>query len=424
MHERKNNDKYLDRPNLSKSDVVIIGGGAAGFFAAIAAKENRPDFNVTLLEATRSVLTKVKISGGGRCNVTHACYDPKTLLDHYPRGHRKLEHNFRRFGPTEVIKWFESRGISLKTEGDGRVFPTSDRSEDIVNCLRHEASKLGIVVQTHAPVSEVVSQAGGFKVCIRGESTPIQAQYLVMATGGASGGYQLLKSLGHQLLPATPSLFTFCVADPDLTALTGVSVPHVTGKLTFPNAKPVIQSGPLLITHWGVSGPCILKLSAWGARELAKANYQTQLLVDWVPDHSAEALRQEIRSLKATHAQKQLKNLPSLLPIRLWCYLLNKAGFDMDQKVATIKDKPLNVFSEQLKRWPIKVTGKGPFKEEFVTAGGVPLNEIHLNTYESKVAPNLYVVGELLNIDGVTGGFNFQNAWTSGYIAGCAIATR
>ncbi len=412
-------------------DVAIIGGGAAGFFSAITIKEKRPELKVTLIESSRSTLAKVRISGGGRCNVTHACWEPKDLLAHYPRGHRKLQGNFQRFGPKEIVHWFENRGIPLKTEEDGRIFPVSDSSESISQCLEQEAQRLGVHVQLGLPLKEVSQDLKeGFKLTLGrfGNSNDLNiqnTQALILATGGAPSGYKLLNSLGHEPIQPKPSLFTFCVDDKALTHLSGVSAPDVIGKLNLPGLKkPITQRGPLLITHWGLSGPCILKLSAWGARELADVEYETSLTLDWFPESSEENLRQSLRELKKAHEHKQLKNCPSVLPQRLWHYLLEQAGFDLEQLTGEIKDKALNIFSDKLKRWDIPITGKGPFKEEFVTAGGVPLGEITLKSYESKTCPNLYVVGELLNIDGVTGGFNFQNAWTSGYLAGVAVVEK
>ncbi len=413
-------------------DVAIIGGGAAGFFAAITLKTQRPQLNVTLIESTRSLLSKVRISGGGRCNVTHACWEAKALLSHYPRGHRKLQGSFQQFGPKSIVQWFEEHGVPLKTEEDGRVFPVSDSSESIARCLEQEAERLGIIIQSEKPVKSLIPMDTGYQFALGRSNTTLETQTahsVILATGGAPSGYGLAEGLGHVMIPTVPSLFTFCVEDKALNQLSGISVPEVTGKLEFPGLKKRLeQTGPLLITHWGLSGPCILRLSAWGARELAEAKYKATLWVDWFPQVDTETLRQGLLAMKQVHDQKQLKNalldesFPKL-PHRLWDYLLEQSGFSLETQAGTVKDKTLNVFSEKLKRWPFPVNGKGPFKEEFVTAGGVPLTEIDLTSYESKKAPNVFIVGELLNIDGVTGGFNFQNAWTSGYLAGCAIST-
>jgi len=418
----------MTKTSATNWDVIVVGGGAAGFFAAISAKSANPQLTVLVLEASQRVLTKVKISGGGRCNVTHACYDPKALLQHYPRGHRKLEGNFQRFGPTETVEWFESRGVALKTEEDGRLFPITDDSQTVMDCLQREIQRLGIMVQTGQPVAEIqrAKAETGFTLRITAAEQQLHTRYLILATGGSPAGYTFAESLGHECIAAKPSLFTFCVDDPELQVLSGISVDNVVVTLVLPglaskDSKMLVQTGPLLVTHWGLSGPAILKLSAWGARYLADAHYQGIAHVDFFPDESMESLRTRLLAWKQAHYLKQLKNAPALLPQRLWHYLLVKADLNLEQMLDETKQKPFNKLSEQLKRWPFQITGKGQFKEEFVTAGGVPLTEIDLKTYESRRCPGLFIVGELLNIDGVTGGFNFQNAWTSGYIAGEAI---
>lgn len=408
--------------NTTVWDVIVIGGGAAGFFVAINLKHKQPSAKILIVEGGQKLLSKVKISGGGRCNVTHACYNPKELLNFYPRGHRKLQNNFTTFGPTQTVEWFEQQGVTLKTEADGRLFPDTNDSQTIVDCLLTETRQTGISIKTGCFITAIDKTQQGFTLKTNADS--ISAKNLVLATGGSPKGFKLANSLGHQCIDAVPSLFTFCIKDAKLNNLSGLSVPKVSAQLMFDKPakdKPLTQTGPLLVTHWGFSGPAILKLSAFGARLLAEANYTATLLVDFFPDSDFEALRQTLLNWKQEHYKKQLKNAPSLLPERLWHYLLESLGLDLTQQLDTIKQKPFNKLAEQLKRWPFSINGKGVFKEEFVTAGGVPLNEIDLKTYESKPCPNLYIVGELLNIDGVTGGFNFQNAWTSGYIASQSI---
>lgn len=407
-------------------DVVVVGGGAAGFFAAIAAKEANPALEVMILEATQHVLSKVKISGGGRCNVTTSTWDVPDLMTHYPRSYRKVAANFYEFGPQQVAEWFKSKGMPLVTEADGRMFPKTNTSETIVEGLIAEARRLGIIIQTGSRVGSIERHDDEapcrFLVHVDKRDEPFQANFVVLASGGAKGGYQLAASLGHTLVSPKPSLFTFCVADRWLNDLTGVSVPYVKVRLTVEGLKkPFIQDGPILITHWGLSGPCILKLSAWGARELYDTAYHAILSVDWFPEVHDEALRQALLTLKAEHPHKQWRNVPTELPQRLWEYFLHAADIDPEQEACTLKDKPINQLAHRLKHWEFNITGKGPFKEEFVTAGGVPLTELNVKTYESKRCEGVYVVGELLNMDGVTGGYNFQNAWTSGYLTGQAI---
>ncbi|MEB3206736.1 MAG: NAD(P)/FAD-dependent oxidoreductase [Vampirovibrionales bacterium] len=412
----------------SNWDAVVIGGGAGGFMSALSAKVNQPNLRILILEGSPRVLAKVQISGGGRCNVTHDCNDPSHLLAHYPRGHKSLLQNFRQFGPLQTRHWFESRGVPLKTEADGRIFPQSDTSQSIIDCLLNEAKRLGVKIQTGQSVRGLnhMNSGGGFE--IQTDSENIHAQKIVLATGSAPSGVKLAAAMGHRMIAGVPSLFTFCIDDAALTSLAGVSVNPVRGHLKISGHDPCLQQGALLITHWGVSGPCILKLSAWGARALAAVGYQAPLIIDWLPNVSSEALRGAFNLAKQHQPQKQLKNLHcellSPLPQRFWEYLLCKLDVPCDRIISEVKDKTLNRLAESLKHWPLTITGKGVFKEEFVTAGGVALSDIHLPTYESLICPGLYVVGELLNIDGVTGGFNFQNAWTSGYLAGRAIAQK
>ncbi|MGE0200995.1 MAG: NAD(P)/FAD-dependent oxidoreductase [Candidatus Melainabacteria bacterium] len=413
-------------------DVVVIGGGAAGYFTAISVAEHRPGARILIVEAARQDLAKVKISGGGRCNVTHACFQPAEFIQHYPRGGKALKENFRTFGPTETVAWFADHGVALKTEADGRMFPVTDDSQTILDCLRGTATRLGFTCRTASPVAGVLRQAdGSFQLTFEKGHPPLTTRHLVLATGGSPAGYRLAESLGHALVSPCPSLFTLKVNDPQLHALAGISVPAVTGTLTVPGEKPITQSGPLLITHWGLSGPCILRLSAWGARHLKAVGYQATVTLDWFPEIHADALRLGLLTMKQAqggrifrNARSQTPEIPGAIPARLWDYLLRHGEIDPDAKTDTIKDKALNRLAEKLKRWPVAVSGKGAFKEEFVTAGGVALKDMHLPTYESRQCPQLYIVGELLDVDGVTGGFNFQNAWTSGFITGRAIAAQ
>ena len=401
-------------------DLIVVGAGAAGFFSAINAKLTSLKLNILILEGSRHSLAKVKISGGGRCNVTHACYQPNKLLGFYPRQSKGLQDNFKQFGPKETIDWFKAHGVELKTEADGRLFPQSNRSETIIDCLQNLAKKHSITLVKQTPVTNISKTDHEFVLTTPDET--YTCKKLVLATGSSPSGYKLVESLGHKTIFPAPSLFTFKVNDPQLTELAGISVPWAKGKLTIEGKASIEQEGPLLVTHWGLSGPCILKLSAWGARELRESQYKATLLIDWFPEIHHDALRQKLLECKET--PKLIKNWPLGLPQRLWEYLLKQEKLPLELSAVNVKDKPINRFSEKLKAWPIEINGKGVFKEEFVTAGGVNLEELNLRTYESLICPGLFIVGELLNIDGVTGGFNFQNAWTSGYLAAQAISEK
>jgi predicted Rossmann fold flavoprotein len=418
----------VSESDIKKVDVLVIGGGAAGFFAALSAKEANPTAHVVILEATQHTLAKVKISGGGRCNVTHACFDPAALVASYPRGHKTLRYLFTQFGPTQTIEWFQSRGVRLKTEADGRMFPVTDDSQTIIDCLQRERTQLGVALRTGERVQTIVPQDKGY--CVETEnntgSTRWQAKAVIVATGGSGGGYKLLENLGLPMVSPSPSLFTFKVDDTDLLALQGVSVPHLVGTLLPKEGKPIVQEGPLLITHWGLSGPCILRLSAWGARVLHAQHYQAELRLNWWPELTQDAIRQWLLANKQDHPKQQLVNQsPSLIPKRLWEYLLTKHGQQNDYTPYMVwgemPNKALNLLTEALVRWPITMSGKGVFKEEFVTAGGVATAGLNLKTYETKAFPGLFVVGEAVDVDGITGGFNFQHAWTSGWIAGQSV---
>jgi predicted Rossmann fold flavoprotein len=397
--------------------LIIVGGGAAGFFAALRAKSLERHARVCILEASRRPLSKVRISGGGRCNVTHACFDLSRLLGAYPRGGKALRPIFQRFGPKDTVEWFRHRGVALKTEEDGRMFPVTDSSQTIVDCLLSEAQRLGVELHLGVAVRSVLKSPRGFTLQTSGELW--QADRLLLATGSAPNVYGWLENLGHSPVPPVPSLFTFTIADPRLEGLAGVSQPWVRASLDFPTA--IMQEGPLLITHWGLSGPAILKLSAWAARELAGCNYQATLRIDWLPAHTHEEVRQRLLACKKEWGGRGLAAEPPLpLPKRLWRALLGPEPPRVWRETA---DKFLGRLTETLKRCEFRVSAKGVFKEEFVVAGGVPLSELHLTTMESRVCPRLHVAGELLDVDGITGGFNFQNAWATGWIAGEAMGT-
>ncbi|MBM3460975.1 MAG: NAD(P)/FAD-dependent oxidoreductase [Armatimonadetes bacterium] len=400
--------------------ILVAGGGAAGYFAAIRAREVCSRVEVALFESLSRPLGKVKISGGGRCNVTHHCFDAGRLVGFYPRGGRALRGVFERCGPLDVARWFESRGVRLKTEEDGRMFPITDSSQTIIDCLEREAARAGVQVALRRGLRAARRTAGGFTVDFGGVEE--RGDALLLATGSNDAGYACVVALGHGLVRPVPSLFTFKVADPRLEGLAGVSVPRVVGRLVVPEHPPVVQEGPLLVTHWGLSGPVVLRLSAWGARALHEVGYQATLLVDFFPDTGQEQVRATLFEAKARSRKHAGNDCPWDFPRRLWESLLRHAGGDPEAAWPALPNKVLNRLAEELKRGSFRVSGKGAFKEEFVTAGGVPLDEVDLRTMESRCCPGLYLAGEILDVDALTGGFNFQNAWSTGWIAGSAAA--
>lgn len=409
--------------NTPEYDLVVIGGGAAGFFGAVTFSAIRPGARVCILEKAAVPLGKVRISGGGRCNLTHACFDPAQLVQYYPRGSRELRGAFTRFQPRDTIQWFESRGVPLKTEPDGRVFPVSDRSESIIACLTGEAARSGIDVRCLSPVAGLRRTAeGAFQVELR-QGNILSTRSLLLASGGDRAGMALAGSLGHTLVPPVPSLFSFTIPDPRLAGLEGVSVPAA--HLSLPSAR-LDASGPLLITHWGLSGPAVLRLSAWGARALHEANYHMPLLVNWTPPHNPETILSRFNHLRATEGRRQALGRSPLpdLPLRLWKALASAAGIPETLTWANLSRVQLSRLADQLTRCALDIQGKGQFKDEFVTCGGVALNEVDFRSMQSRILPGLFLAGEILDIDGLTGGFNFQSAWTTAWIAGHAIASQ
>jgi predicted Rossmann fold flavoprotein len=404
--------------------IVVVGGGAAGFFGAIAAAESHPHAQVTLLEASRKPLTKVRISGGGRCNVTHACLDPALLVQHYPRGGKVLRGAFSRFQPHHTVDWFTQRGVKLKTEPDGRMFPVTDDSATVVDCLMQAARQSGVKIYTGTSASAVTRSVAGFELELK-SGERVHSDRLLLATGSNLQGYQLAKALGHTIESPVPSLFTFNIPDPHLRELAGVSIESVQARLLFSDSKPLEQSGALLITHWGLSGPAVLKLSAWGARALYDHQYRATLQVNWLPQHHPDQLRQQLLQTKAEQPRRAIaSNCPFPLPRRLWHYLTVAVGITAEERWADLSKKSLNQLIQAITQNRYSIQGKGIFKDEFVTCGGVCLKEVDFKTMESRCCPGLYFAGEILDIDGVTGGFNFQNAWTTGWIAGQAIGQQ
>lgn len=399
----------------SHRTVVVVGGGAAGFFAAVTAAKTNPKAEVVLLEKTQAPLAKVRLSGGGRCNVTHYCFDPKELAKNYPRGQKALLGPFSRFQPRDTIDWFETRGVPLKVEEDGRLFPCTNQSQTIVDCLMREATCCGVKVMLKQGVKNLTKEGDLFCLSLSAGDT-LRCHRVILATGGSRDGFELARLLGHTIILPVPSLFTFHIPDSPFHALAGVSVQEVEVGL---EGTTLVQSGPLLITHWGFSGPAILKLSAWGARLLHERNYTSQVNINWLPDLSLEKVRDQLLELKKKHPERTIlhQDLWSL-PRQIWRVFVELQQINPQQRLRDIPHKQLTQLAEKLKKDSYRMEGKSIHKQEFVTCGGVCLDEVHFKTFESRLCPGLFFAGEVLDIDGVTGGFNFQNAWTSGWIAG------
>ena len=402
----------------SKYDIIIIGGGAAGFFTAINIVEKNPKLQVAILERGKSVLEKVRISGGGRCNVTHACFVPNDLVKFYPRGEKELKGPFHQFCSGDTIEWFEKHGVELKIEDDGRMFPVSNSSQTIIDCFLKAAQKLKIDVLTSHSVQELYQGGDYWKISTNQEV--FSCQKVIMATGSNPKMWELLQNLGHSIIEPVPSLFTFNVKDVRIKDLMGLST-----LASVKVKKSKLQaSGPLLITHWGMSGPGILRLSAWGARELADKKYQFAIQVNWLNEIDFEEAIDLLKNIKEENSKKLVSKYAHFeLPKRLWENLVKAAGITEETKWADVNKKQLNTLAEQLTNGEFQVNGKSTFKEEFVTAGGIDLKEVNFKTMESKILPNMFFAGEILNIDAITGGFNFQNAWTGGFIVANAITS-
>ena len=401
--------------------LAVIGGGAAGFFCAINAARINPGLKVVIIEKTSKLLSKVKVSGGGRCNVTHACFDITEMSKKYPRGQHFVKKVFHQFFTTDTIQWFEERGVKLKTEADGRMFPVTDSSQTIIDCLLKEVNKCGIELMMNAEVKKVVHQENHFEVQLS-DSRLLIPDYLCIASGGypKSSLFNWLTELGHTIEEPVPSLFTFNMPGHPITKLMGVSVENVKVKIA---GSKLEQQGPLLITHWGLSGPAILKLSAWGARELAVSGYEFRVLVNWLPDLSEQQLAEKFQHIRFEIASQKVSGKNSFgLPQRLWEFLLEHSEVNKEIRWADLPAKQANRLIKNLCSCEFNINGKTTFKEEFVTAGGIKLNEVDANRMMSKKVPNLFFAGEVLDVDGITGGFNFQHAWTSGWIAAKSIA--
>ena len=408
---------------MSKKNLIVIGGGAAGFFCAVNAAKMNPLLEVVIVEKTSKLLSKVGVSGGGRCNVTHACFSITEMIKKYPRGGSFLKKAFHQFFTTDTIAWFKERGIELKTEPDGRMFPVSNTSQTIIDCLMQEANKFGITILMNKEVKGMLKVDNGWQL-IFANDTVITADFICIASGGypKPAQFDWLQKTGHTIEVPVPSLFTFNMPGNPITALMGVVAERVSVKIA---GTKLTEQGPVLITHWGLSGPAILKLSAWGARELAKNNYAFTVIVNWVPIYNEQTLKDKFQQVRFDVAAQKIANRnPFGLPQRLWDYLLAQAGVNENMRWADLPAKEQNKLIKILCTQEFTVNGKTTFKEEFVTAGGILLNEIDPATMESKLQSNLFFCGEVTNTDGVTGGFNFQNAWTTGFIAAKAIAGK
>ena len=408
-------------------DVIVVGGGPAGFFAAIRCAELNPKLNVLIIEKASQTLGKVIISGGGRCNVTHACFDPAELITFYPRGGTELRGAFSRFQPADTVKWFESHGVKLKTEADGRMFPVTDDSHTIAECLRESARKAKVQVELRTSLLKVKKNSrGGFKLEVRNarietgrneaEISNLQTKKLLLATGSDRKTLDMVKSLGHTIVEPVPSLFTFNIKDKRIDGLAGVSVENVTVKM-----DSISQHGPILVTHWGLSGPAVLRLSAWGARELFNKKYHAKLIVNWLDNYSFDKTLDILQKNKdwKDNVRKKVATNPafSQIPIRLWKQLVHFIG---DKNWGDVSKAELRKLASELTASDFEIQGKGQFKEEFVTCGGVSLKEVDFKSMQSRVVDDLYFAGEVLDIDGITGGFNFQSSWTTGWLAGNA----
>jgi len=402
--------------------IAVIGGGAAGYFTAVNAARLNPQLKVTLYEKSKEVLSKVRISGGGRCNVTHHCYDPERLSIFYPRGGKMLRWSFERFQAEDTVRWFESRGVSLKAEEDGRMFPVTDSSETIINCLMSEARSNGVTVRTKTNINRIrPKKNSGFELELL-KNGKENADAVVVATGGYNRekAYQWIQDLGHTIQKPVASLFTFNFREKIFADLAGISVEEA--EIHIKETR-YTETGPVLLTHWGLSGPAVLKLSAWAARELYRKEYRYDIKVNWAAPLNEEDVRRMLISLREQNTRKQVNKQDQFsFPVRLWTRFAELADIDPEKRWAEVSNREIHDLTQQLVNAVYSVQGKTTYKEEFVTCGGVSLKEINPDTLESKKIPGLYFVGEVLDIDGVTGGFNFQAAWTNGMLAAEAIA--
>ena len=396
--------------------IAVIGGGAAGFFAAISCRNHFPNSQVTILEKSSKVLSKVKISGGGRCNVTNACFDNKKLSQHYPRGENQLRKAFEQFNTADTMQWFEEKGVKLKVYPDNCVFPLSNDSQSIIDCFLSEIKRLEIKVEFNQRIQRIVQSNSKFSV--ETDAHKLEFDRVIVTIGGQPklSGFQWMEDFGHSIIEPVPSLFTFNMPKNPICSLMGNVVENATVKV---EGTKLLAQGPLLVTHWGMSGPSILKLSAWGARILHEKNYEFAILVNWLNDRKEDDLRIQIQRIMLEHGGKMVANLnPFIITNRLWVFLLQKSEISSEIRWKDFGKRNMNRLVNTLLYDRYEVSGKTTFKEEFVTSGGISLNEIDFKTMESKIVKGLFFSGEVMDIDGITGGFNFQAAWTTGYIAG------
>ncbi len=399
--------------------LIIAGGGAAGFFAAINAAAMNPQLQVIILEKSQHVLQKVKVSGGGRCNVTHECYEPRELIKNYPRGSKELLGPFHTFQPADTVEWFERRGVQIKAEADGRMFPATNSSQTIIDCFEKEAERLGVKVWTGCGIASIERANDQWQLHLTDKQI-IEADDVLIATGNGGTIWNQMQKLGHTIIDAVPSLFTFNIKDTRLEGLAGVASAQSEVRIEGTKFSAI---GPVLVTHWGLSGPGILKLSAWAARELAGVNYDFIIRINWDTRLNKESCMENLKEFKAEHSRTQVKSYSAAkIPHRLWCSLLAAHPNILEMNWADVSNKHLEQITEALCSGYFRVTGKSIFKEEFVTAGGISLKEVDFKTMRSKVLPRMYFAGEVLDIDAVTGGFNFQAAWTTAFLAAKAIA--
>jgi predicted Rossmann fold flavoprotein len=413
----------VELPNTITFDLTVIGGGAAGFFGAINAAQQNPKLKILLLEKSTKLLSKVKVSGGGRCNVTHHCFEPTPLSQHYPRGQKELKKLFRSFDAKKTVEWFEKLGVHLKTEEDGRMFPITDDSQTIIDCFLTEAKKFNVQIETSCGVEKLIQEKGHFVIHTHTNKI-YQAKKVLIAMGGQPqpSAYQWIEALGHTINPLIPSLFTFNDSEKKFKDLMGIAVADAEVKIA---GTKLVERGPVLITHWGLSGPAVIKLSAWAAEYLHQEKYTFTALVNWAGKLGEEELRNIFQQHKAKHGKQKIISNPFFgLPQRLWERLAELAEIEPTKMWGEASNKDINKLIEFLIRCPFRIKGKTTFKEEFVTCGGVDLKEIDLETMQSKKLPGLYFAGEVLNMDGETGGFNFQAAWTTSYVAGIAAAKK
>ncbi|MEO8399562.1 MAG: NAD(P)/FAD-dependent oxidoreductase [Ignavibacteriaceae bacterium] len=398
-----------------KSNLIVIGGGAAGFFGAINYAENNPNSEIIILEKSDKVLRKVKISGGGRCNVTNAISDPFELSKFYPRGGKELISAFNKFTSSDTIKWFEDKGVKLKTENDNRVFPVTDNSQTIIDCFLNEASKLNIKILKKINAQKFErTENNNWKIITENDEI-FETEKLLIASGSSEKIWKILNDIGHSIVDPIPSLFTFNIKDKRLIDLAGISVPYVEIKINEINFK---AAGPLLITHWGLSGPVVLKLSAWAARELHKKNYNFKIEINFALEFNSGQMLNKLLKIKNELASKNISSGSLFnIPLRFWEKIIDHSGINSSIKWNNLSKKNLQILADELTNSKFNVTGKSTFKEEFVTSGGVSLKEIDFKTMQSKILPNIYFAGEVIDIDGITGGFNFQSAWTTAWIA-------